>query len=415
MSLKKYNQARQRQTANKRLTAIQLLITGYIYSNTINYQSCDSIFLFQSILQSQPTKNYAALSIEQCPSFRDQPLGSTATYNGKCYLFHNNQNLNFENARRYCEARGGTLVDETSPALQGFLSWELYRRHRNDQLSGQYWLGAVRDQRNGQNWKWISGKDVQISFWNTPATQANCSRFDGSKGWLWSDTDCNLNLNFICQYRPLSCGKPEKPTNSTLITRNVEIGTVIEYKCAPGNMLMGPNVRTCLASGFFSEFAPKCKYLDCAYPAMIANGDYKLINGTTSYQSVVNYACNEGYVLYGRSTLSCDVDERWNGPPPRCEPRLCQAPSPPMNGYVTVSSNVTITGTQATFDCRPGYELVGERSLTCSFSGFWDNQFPYCKGKLTFYLFMYIYLVINILLFVFYCRGLSTFLDYCRL
>ncbi len=199
-----------------------------------------------------------ALSIEQCPSFRDQPLGSTSTYNGKCYIFYNNQPLNFDNARRFCEVRGGTLVDETSPALQGFLSWELYRRHRNDP-NGQYWLGALRDPKNPVNWKWINGKDVTISFWNLPGTKDNCSRFDGTKGWLWSDTNCNLNLNFMCQHRPLTCGKPERPSNSTILARSVDIGSIIEYRCSDGNLLIGPNIRTCLPNGFFSEFSPKCK------------------------------------------------------------------------------------------------------------------------------------------------------------
>ena len=30
----------------------------------------------------------------------------------------------------FCSSRGGTLVDESNPALQGFLSWELWRRHK---------------------------------------------------------------------------------------------------------------------------------------------------------------------------------------------------------------------------------------------------------------------------------------------
>ena len=203
-----------------------------------------------------------ALSIEQCPSFRDQPLGSTSTYNGKCYIFYNNQPMPFDGARRFCEIRGGSLVDETSPALQGFLSWELYRRHRNDP-NGQYWLGAVRDPQNPQNWKWINGKDVTISFWNLPGTKENCSRFDGSKGWLWSDTNCNLNLNFMCQHKPLICGKPERPSNSTILAKTLDIGSLIEYRCADGNLLVGPNIRTCLPNGFYSEFSPKCKCKYC--------------------------------------------------------------------------------------------------------------------------------------------------------
>jgi len=71
-----------------------------------------------------------ALPIERCPQFRDQPPGSTATYNGKCYIFYNRQPLNFKESLAFCRSRGGTLVDESNPALQGFISWELWRRHR---------------------------------------------------------------------------------------------------------------------------------------------------------------------------------------------------------------------------------------------------------------------------------------------
>ena len=100
----------------------------------------------------------------------------------------------------FCESRGGSLVDESNPALQGFLSWELWRRHKGD-ANGQYWMGAVRDQSDPKNWKWIDGKPVSVSFWNLPGGNDNCARFDGTKGWLWSDTNCGLNLNFICQHR----------------------------------------------------------------------------------------------------------------------------------------------------------------------------------------------------------------------
>ena len=41
---------------------------------------------------------------------------------------------------------------------------------------------------------------VSVSFWNLPGGNDNCARFDGTKGWLWSDTNCRLNLNFICQH-----------------------------------------------------------------------------------------------------------------------------------------------------------------------------------------------------------------------
>ncbi|KAI1302311.1 Sushi, von Willebrand factor type A, EGF and pentraxin domain-containing protein 1 [Halotydeus destructor] len=320
-----------------------------------------------------------ALSIEQCPSFRDQPLGSTSTYNGKCYIFYNNQPTNFESAKRFCEIRGGSLVDETSPALQGFLSWELYRRHRNDP-NGQYWLGAVRDQRKAGNWKWISGQDVAISFWSLPGANENCSRFDGTKGWLWSETSCKVNLNYICQHRPLGCGKPERPANSTILARSVDIGSVIEYRCGPGNMLVGPNIRTCLPNGFFSDYSPKCKYTDCGQPASILNGRYNLVNGSTAFTANVEYSCNDGYVVVGRSYLACDIDERWNGPPPRCEPILCPNPPAIEHGLYALTTNTTIFGSRVYYNCMPDYELVGEPTIGCTIAGFWDGHPPLCRG-----------------------------------
>ncbi|XP_076331579.1 uncharacterized protein LOC143236845 isoform X2 [Tachypleus tridentatus] len=199
-----------------------------------------------------------ALPIERCPSLRDQPLGGISTYGGKCYIFYDNQPKTFEEAHEFCDARGGTLVDETSPALQGFLSWELYRRHLSRHAS-QYWMGAIRDPRNFNNWKWVNGRDVSVSFWNQPGTNQNCSAFDGSKGWLWTDVDCNMLLNFICQHRPRTCGHPERPPNSTLSVKNFKVGSVVEYMCDSGHLLVGPNTRTCLSSGFYSQFPPSCR------------------------------------------------------------------------------------------------------------------------------------------------------------
>nr|XP_037272904.1 uncharacterized protein LOC119164801 [Rhipicephalus microplus] len=327
-----------------------------------------------------------ALPVERCPSFRDQPLGSAATYHGKCYAFYNNQPAPFETARRFCEQRGGSLVDETSPALQGFLSWELYRRHRHDGDSGQYWMGATRDPRDPTNWRWINGREVTISFWNSPTSSApenNCSRFDGNRGWLWSDTNCDHPLNFICQHRPTTCGKPSRPPNSTLIARDFNVGSVVEYRCSPGHLLVGPNIRTCLANGFYSEFAPKCRYLECGPPAPIPNGSLDLINGTRHYLSAVEYRCREGFVLIGRSLLVCDVDQRWNGPPPRCEPVMCRPPPAVAHGLVRLSAASTIFGTVAEYDCEPGYQLSGNPHLLCGPTGFWQGEVPVCLRPTT--------------------------------
>jgi len=323
-----------------------------------------------------------ALPIERCPTFRDQKPGSTATYNGKCYIFYDNQPRSFKESLDFCDDRGGSLVDESNPALQGFLSWELWRRHRGD-ANGQYWLGAQRDPLDPKNWKWINGKTVTVSFWNLPGGDDDCARFDGTKGWLWSDTSCQLKLNYICQHRPTTCGKPEQPPNSTLISNDFNVGSRIEYICDEGHLLVGPARRNCLATGFYSEFPPVCRYLECGMPADIVNGRLQFINGTRQFKSIIKYHCNPGYVLVGRNELMCDVDQRWNGPPPRCEPIYCDEPQQIRYGGFSLSTNSTRFGTVVTYYCTSArHELIGPKKITCLKDGSYNTGPPVCRESL---------------------------------
>ncbi|UYV76990.1 CTLSE2 [Cordylochernes scorpioides] len=335
-----------------------------------------------------------ALPVERCPGFRDQPLANVATYNGKCYHFYPHRPLNFEAALRFCESRGGSLIDETSPALQGFLSWELYRRHRNDP-GAQYWMGAVRDPRDPSNWRWLSGcnyevkamtleravgQDVTISFWNAPGSNENCSRFDGSKGWLWADTNCNHKLNYICQHQPSSCGHPERPPNSTVsLTSDRRVSSVVEYRCEPGHLLVGAASRTCLPSGFYTDLPPKCSYIECGPPATIQHGGYTFPNTTRYYLSSVQYFCQQGYVLVGEGTLICDLDRKWNGPPPRCRAVTCGPPVEIENGQATMLANSTQYGAVVKYGCSPGHLLVGGPHLVCGDTGEWEGEPPSCE------------------------------------
>nr|XP_049694571.1 uncharacterized protein LOC110382350 isoform X3 [Helicoverpa armigera]XP_049694575.1 uncharacterized protein LOC110382350 isoform X3 [Helicoverpa armigera] len=321
-----------------------------------------------------------ALPIERCPQFRDQPPGSTATYNGKCYIFYDRQPATFRDALGFCRSRGGTLVVESNPALQGFISWELWRRHRSDS-SSQYWMGAVRDPQDPANWKWVNGNDVTVSFWNAPGGGEGCARFDGSKGWLWADTDCQARLNYICQHQPKACGRPEQPPNSTMAADSFEVGASVEYSCDDGHLLVGPTVRTCLDTGFYDEFPPVCKRIECGFPAEIPHGSYQLMNSSVSYLSHVQYSCEAGYEMVGRSRLVCDIDERWNGPPPRCDVVQCEDPPPVLNGRVALSHNASVFGSLAEYSCTKGFKLLGPKRIACLASGLWDKPAPICQPE----------------------------------
>ncbi|KZC05020.1 Sushi, von Willebrand factor type A, EGF and pentraxin domain-containing protein 1, partial [Dufourea novaeangliae] len=346
-----------------------------------------------------------ALPIERCPQFRDHPPGSTATYNGKCYIFYNRQPMIFKESLAFCRARGGTLVDESNPALQGFISWELWRRHRSD-TSSQYWMGAVRDQKDRSVWRWTgSSEEVSVSFWSLPqGTEEDCARYDGSRGWLWSDTPCTARLNFICQHQPRACGRPEQPPNSTMTVTTptdrssastYEVGATVEYTCNAGSLLIGPSTRTCLDTGFYNEFPPICKSIECGYPANVKHGGYTLINNTVTYLSQVFYSCEEGYEMTGRARLTCDIDERWNGPPPRCEPILCNPPTPVPYSHIQIDeidetekipgkasqNRSLLVGSIVTYTCEKGYRLNGFRQILCLPTGLYDHVAPTCTEE----------------------------------
>lgn len=79
-------------------------------------------------------------------------------------------------------------------------------------------------------------------------------------------------MNYYSCTEPRACGRPEQPPNSTMLVssgtvkedtttamKNYEVGASVEYTCNAGSLLIGPNTRTCLDTGFYNEFPPVCK------------------------------------------------------------------------------------------------------------------------------------------------------------
>ena len=92
----------------------------------------------------------------------------------------------------------------------------------------------------------------------------------------WKYVFVNLNqtlfTNVSTYYffpEPTTCGKPEQPPNSTLVAPNFNVGTRIEYSCDDGHLLVGPSQRSCLPTGFYSEFPPVCRCKCCMINTLV--------------------------------------------------------------------------------------------------------------------------------------------------
>ncbi|CAB1318766.1 unnamed protein product [Coregonus sp. 'balchen'] len=95
---------------------------------------------------------------------------------------------------------------------------------------------------------------------------------------------------------------------------------------------------------------------------------------TTSHTALVRgaritYQCDPGYDLVGRETLTSE------------ESVSCENPGLPDNGYQILSKRLYLPGESLTFVCYQGYELIGEVAIKCILGNpsFWSGPLPLCR------------------------------------
>ncbi|XP_011893603.1 PREDICTED: seizure 6-like protein [Cercocebus atys] len=95
---------------------------------------------------------------------------------------------------------------------------------------------------------------------------------------------------------------------------------------------------------------------------------------TTSHTELVRgaritYQCDPGYDIVGSDTLTCQWDLSWSSDPPFCEKTeeslACDNPGLPENGYQILYKRLYLPGESLTFMCYEGFELMGEVTIRC--------------------------------------------------
>uniref|UniRef100_A0A4X2KID0 Seizure related 6 homolog like 2 n=1 Tax=Vombatus ursinus TaxID=29139 RepID=A0A4X2KID0_VOMUR len=84
--------------------------------------------------------------------------------------------------------------------------------------------------------------------------------------------------------------------------------------------------------------------------------------------TVLTYQCEPGYELLGSDILTCQWDLSWSAAPPACQKMKyepCLNPGVPENGYQTLYKHHYQAGESLRFFCYEGFELIGEVTITC--------------------------------------------------
>uniref|UniRef100_H2Z7B2 Sushi domain-containing protein n=1 Tax=Ciona savignyi TaxID=51511 RepID=H2Z7B2_CIOSA len=170
--------------------------------------------------------------------------------------------------------------------------------------------------------------------------------------------------------------------SGNIIFLKYDVGSSVTFLCRSGYEIDGESTITCGNSGAWSADEPSCIVITCEDRPAPNRGS---VSSTSSSPfllgNTVTYTCNDGYTVRGFTSATCQENGFWTSGTPLCIAVRCLQPNIPTNGRLT--DRIIFThyevGSSVAFECRPGYEIVGVRSITCEDSGQWSDTEPTCR------------------------------------
>ncbi|KAM4795383.1 sushi repeat-containing protein SRPX isoform 1-T1 [Rhinophrynus dorsalis] len=116
-------------------------------------------------------------------------------------------------------------------------------------------------------------------------------------------------------------------------------------------------------------------------PIKVKNGHATCSNSYRSHYRTVrgtrcNIHCQKGFELHGASQVICQSDKRWSGKY-ACKHKRCPTLTMPLNGGFKCLDGAYYNS-RCEYYCSPGYQLKGERVVTCMDSKVWSGKPASC-------------------------------------
>ncbi|XP_066021713.1 CUB and sushi domain-containing protein 1 isoform X2 [Pocillopora verrucosa] len=179
-----------------------------------------------------------------------------------------------------------------------------------------------------------------------------------------------------------TCDQPTSPHGSVIIhptqREKYQNGQVILFGCKQGFYLDGMPVITCNGKKW-TQTQFRCLGF-CPEVRSILNGKVSHVTPQVGKAAIEFRCANNSFQLIGRKRLEC-IDGRWNGKLPYCHKLpSCVRLQSPANGIVHGNDNSH--SAEAKFTCFTGFDLFGASTLICN-RGVWSFRVPTCKAYCT--------------------------------
>ncbi|NWX15658.1 CR1 protein, partial [Aegotheles bennettii] len=183
------------------------------------------------------------------------------------------------------------------------------------------------------------------------------------------------------------CGPPEIMNGKFHFTTDLLFGSTITFTCDVGYRLVGKSSAECVLidTGVAWDNIPYCESIPCLPPPPIENG--QLLNGNRDFTFGMSatYRCNSGFSLIGDDTIHCTADENlmgvWSGTAPECKVVRCENPEVRNGRRLSGFGTEHTYKNTVTFECNPGYLMVGSNTITCEADSTWQPPVPTCVSS----------------------------------
>ncbi|XP_070684505.1 beta-2-glycoprotein 1-like [Pempheris klunzingeri] len=154
----------------------------------------------------------------------------------------------------------------------------------------------------------------------------------------------------VCSRPPVTDGIDE-----LTLKRVYEVGEEVTLTCERGYLPSTATAQriTCTSMGEWTQSDLACSPKMCPIPRPLQ----PLAKGRTEapFKSMLNFTCDDGYVMQGANESMCLHDGTWSNPPPLCKAVSCQLPTPPRDGRIVhdrpVTGTTVVYGQEWTYEC----------------------------------------------------------------